>query len=156
MSASTADRLDQFELVSRVLLEIDDLQPTVAQSYLGMMDAWKPTWPLAEMAETFAPWEALPAGERERRVVSALNTNGWIPEAQAVMGVWFSGQLACLDDATAFVDAPADAYLGALVWGLLHTNPSGLPGPFFGEWAYPPSADVTWVSAPLPRSKAQR
>ncbi|MFM2072269.1 MAG: hypothetical protein RLZZ623_2532 [Actinomycetota bacterium] len=156
MSGNNADRLDQFVVVSRMLLELDELPSALAGVYLGMVDERWPIWPLADMAATFAQWRDLPAETRERLIIEALGANEWLPYAEGVLNVWFSGQLFVDDTNTTFVDAPAEAYLGALVWGLLHTHPSGMPGPFFGEWAYPPSDDITWVHTPSPTRRGAR
>lgn len=137
MQVPQRERTDRFVLVSRLLLDRDDLAPTVAGTYLAMLDDLDEGWPLDEMAAAFAPLAPLPVPERESRIVDDLRANPtWLAAAASVLKVWYSGQLSRADGT--MVPAPPEAFLGALVWPLVGTHPPGAPGPFFGEWAYPP------------------
>jgi hypothetical protein len=35
------------------------------------------------------------------------------------------------------VTAPIETYSSALVWQAIGGNPMGIPGPYYGNWAYP-------------------
>ena len=134
----TDTRLGRFMEVARLLLERDLPDHDLAQVYLGMLDDLDPHWPLDDMAHAFAALAHLPIDEREQRIVAELDeVDAWKTAAASVLQVWFSGGLTRADGSA--VPQPAEAYLGALLWPLVRTQPSGLPGPFFGEWAYPPT-----------------
>jgi len=131
-------RLERFVEVSQLLLERDGLDADLACVYLGMLDDLDPSWPLDDMADAFDALAHLPIDEREQQLVAELDeVDAWQTAAASVLQVWFSGGLTRADGSA--VPQPAEAYLGALLWSLVRTQPSGLPGPFFGEWAYPPT-----------------
>ena len=140
MSEAESDRLSRFVLVSRLLIDARDLESRTATTYLAMMDDLDPTWPLTDIAAAFALLEPLPPDPREAKIVALLQAKAaWMTAATNILNVWYSGQLARADGT--WVPAPPNAYLDALVWPLIGTHASGLPGPFFGEWAYPPSPE---------------
>ena len=139
MGGTETTRRSDFLLVSRLLLDLDELDDVVAGVYLTMLDDLDETWPLDAMAAAFAPLAPLPAPEREQKVVALLGANGpWYDAARNLLRVWYSGQLQRAD--RTWVPAPPAAYVNALVWPLLDTEAQGVPGPFFGSWAYPPVA----------------
>lgn len=132
------ERTDRFIELSRLLLEMDDVSPVSAAVYLHMLDDLDPAWPLDAMATALLPLLELPPAEREARLIAALrHVPAWRTATNNVLQVWYSGSLTRPDGA--LVAQPPEAYLGALVWQLLDTQAPGLPGPFFGEWAYPPT-----------------
>jgi hypothetical protein len=136
-----ATRAEQFLVVSRLLLDAPELDDVAAAVFLTMLDEFDAKWPLDAMAEAFAPLERLSPARREPRIVALLQEHAkWFVAAENVLKVWYSGQLA--RTMSTWVAAPPEAYLGALVWGLLDTQPQGVPGPFFGSWAYPPAGRV--------------
>lgn len=146
MSDSDAIRTEQFALISRLLIDAPSLDAAMVTVYLAMVDDLDDTWPSTPMATAFAPLAPLPADERERKIVDLLGKNpSWYAAAANILNVWYSGQLANANGE--YMVGPPAAYLGALVWGLAGTTPSGMPGPFFGEWAYPPSPQQTSISA---------
>jgi len=132
------ERTDRFVELSRLLLEMDDLSPVSAAAYLHMLDDLDSSWPLDPMAERLLPLRNLPPAERNARIVAALDeVAAWRRAATDLLQVWYSGSLTRTNGD--LVPQPPEAYLGALVWPLLDTQAPGLPGPFFGEWAYPPT-----------------
>jgi hypothetical protein len=132
------ERIDRFLELSRLLLEMDGLSPETGAVYLAMLDDLDPEWPLTAMARHLLPLGALPPAEREHLIMRALHADeAWHTAAFNLQYVWYIGSLSRPD--TSFVHQPPEAYLGALVWPLLGTQAPGLPGPFFGEWAYPPT-----------------
>lgn len=132
------ERTDRFVELSRLLLEMDELSPVSAAAYLHMLDDLDPSWPLDAMAEHLLALRELPPAEREARIIAALDeAPPWRAAAVDLLQVWYSGSLTRPDGD--LVAQPPEAYLGALVWPLLDTQAPGLPGPFFGEWAYPPT-----------------
>lgn len=132
------ERTDRFIELSRLLLEMDELSPVSAAAYLHMLDDLDPSWPLDAMAARLLPLHELPPAEREARIIAALRDEpAWCTATTDLLQVWYSGSLS-RPDGTAIAQPP-EAYLGALVWPLLDTQAPGLPGPFFGEWAYPPT-----------------
>lgn len=132
------ERTDRFVELSRLLLEMDELSPVSAAAYLHMLDDLDPSWPLDAMAEHLLALRELPPAEREARIIAALDeAPPWRAAAVDLLQVWYSGSLTRPDGG--LVAQPPEAYLGALVWPLLDTQAPGLPGPFFGEWAYPPT-----------------
>jgi hypothetical protein len=136
--------------LSRLLLDIDELSSTSAAAYLGMLDDLDSSWPLDAMAAHLLTLRHLPPEERERRIVAALRAETtWHDAAVNLLQVWYSGSLTRANGD--LVAQPPEAYLGALVWPLLDTQAPGLPGPFFGEWAYPP----TRVGAPVRTGREQ-
>lgn len=140
-------RGDRFVELSRLLLEIDELSPVSAAAYLGMLDDLDPSWPLDDMAAHLLPLRVLPPTEREQRIIAALRAEpAWKTATVNVLQVWYSGSLTRANGE--LIAQPPEAWLGALVWPLLDTQAPGLPGPFFGEWAYPP----TRVGSPVPAS----
>lgn len=144
------ERTDRFLGLSRLLLEMDELSPVSAAAYLRMLDDLDPAWPLDAMAVHLLAFRELPPAEREARVIAALRAEpAWHAATVNLLQVWYSGSLTRPNGD--LVAQPPEAYLGALVWPLLDTQAPGLPGPFFGEWAYPP----TRVGSPG-RSEAQR
>ncbi len=137
------DRNDRFLELSRLLLEMDALSAATSAVYLRMLDDLDPSWPLEAMAVHLLPLRELPPAEREARIIAALRAQrSWHDATVNVLQVWYSGSLTRPNGD--LVAQPPEAYLGALVWPLLDTQAPGLPGPFFGEWAYPP----TRVGAP--------
>lgn len=55
--------------------------------------------------------------------------------ARNIIIVWYNGYLGNNMP-------PADVYASALVWQVIRANPPGIPGPYYGEWAYPPSTPI--------------
>lgn len=138
------ERTRRFLELSRLLLEIDELSPVSATAYMHMLDDLDPAWPLDAMAAHLLPLRTLPPAEREARIIAALRAEpSWYAATVSLLQVWYSGSLTRPDGG--LVAQPPEAYLGALVWPLLDTQAPGLPGPFFGEWAYPP----TRVGSPM-------
>ena len=73
----------------------------------------------------------------------------WYDAAANLLKVWYCGQLNRADGSS--VPGPPAAFINALVWGLADTRAQGVPGPFFGEWAYPPARDESSVAPPWGR-----
>jgi hypothetical protein len=135
---SDHERLEAFLGLSRLLLELDELDSRAGAVYLAMLDDLDAVWPLDAMAHGLLPLAHLPADERERRIIDALDDHPpWHAATVDLLQVWYTGSLNRPDSQP--VTQPPQAYLGALVWTLLDTQAPGLPGPFFGEWAYPPT-----------------
>ena len=54
---------------------------------------------------------------------------------QNIVIVWYNG----------FIGTnlpPKEIYPAALVWQVIRGNPPGIPGPYYGEWAYPPAEPI--------------
>jgi len=54
---------------------------------------------------------------------------------QSLLIVWYNGSIGAQQ-------APADAYPHTLVWEAIAARPAGIPGPYFGSWAYPPPMPI--------------
>jgi hypothetical protein len=65
--------------------------------------------------------------------------------AKSIVALWYCAGLLDLTppkDETSVsgfmrIAAPAEAYASALVWKAVGGNPMGVPGPYYGNWAYP-------------------
>jgi len=62
--------------------------------------------------------------------------------ARGVIALWHSAAL--LGDFMGYYikTAPIETYASARAWRAIGGNPMGIPGPYYGSWAYPPAVPV--------------
>jgi hypothetical protein len=144
-SAEPAD-LDDFIRLSEVLLDARGQLPRAAAAEVYAIvvaaaparygiDGTQP--PIAALLATFREVAAAGPDGLEDRLVTMLYADGTLgPMAKNVIITWYNGGLGLA------VLSPAN-YGAALVWPAISAQPPGLPGPYFGSWAYPPPSMVT-------------
>lgn len=144
MSTEPPD-LDVFIRLSEVLLEASDLSRSAAAEVYAIVAAAAPARygidgsqpPMTALLATFAEQEAFGAEGLADRLVGVLYADGTLgPMAKNLIITWYNGGLGLA------VLSPAN-YGAALVWPAISAQPPGLPGPYYGSWAYPPPNLVT-------------
>ncbi|HEU5271373.1 MAG TPA: sugar dehydrogenase complex small subunit [Jatrophihabitans sp.] len=137
--------LDVFIRLSEVLLDASGLSRSAAAEVYAIVVAAAPARygidgsqpPMTALLATFAEQEALGAEGLADRLVSVLYADGTLgPMAKNLIITWYNGGLGLA------VLSPAN-YGAALVWPVISAQPPGLPGPYYGSWAYPPPNLVT-------------
>jgi hypothetical protein len=147
LSDEPAD-LEDFLRLSEVLLDAPgQLSRSAAREVYAIVVAAAPArygidGAQAPMTALLATFDEVVAGgpdNLEARLVSVLYADGTLgPMAKNLIVTWYNGGLGLA------VLSPAN-YGAALVWPAISAQPPGLPGPYFGSWAYPPPS---LVSAP--------
>lgn len=157
MNATSFPRagLQEFIRISELVLDEFPLPPAAAQTYLDIVLRATPAryapgdyyeGPGHVPADDPHPFDALWAvcsqlaldgdaglAERFMAVVSADVT--LVTLVRNILIVWYNGYLG--------TDMPgAQAYAAARVWPAIGANPPGLPGPYYGHWAYPPERPI--------------
>jgi len=91
-----------------------------------------PPPPMAALLATFREQEAAGPDGLADRLVAVLYADGTLgPMAKNLIVTWYNGGLG-------LAVLSAANYGAALVWPAISAQPPGLPGPYFGSWAYPP------------------
>lgn len=128
-----------FLRLSEVLLDQADLDPGYGAECMRLVAAGAPSkygsdphvTPMAALLATFRELAKDPTDLADR-TVAVLYADGTLgPMARNLLIVWYNGFLG-----STVVDAAN--YGGALVWPAISAEPPGLPGRFYGHWAYPP------------------
>lgn len=143
--AEPAD-LDDFLRLSELLLDArGQLTRSAACEVYAIVAAAAPArygidgdlTPMTALLATFNEVAAEGPDGLEDRLVSVLYADGTLgPMAKNLIVTWYNGGLGLA------VLSPAN-YGAALVWPAISAQPPGLPGPYFGNWAYPPPGLVT-------------
>ena len=146
--------LDVFIRLSEVLLDTTGLSRSAAAEVYAIVAAAAPASygidgtqpPMAALLATFREQEAFGAQGLEARLVSVLYADGTLgPLAKNLIITWYNGGLGLA------VLSPAN-YGAALVWPAISAQPPGLPGPYYGSWAYPPPLLVSEPSSEIAAS----
>ncbi|MDQ1720819.1 MAG: hypothetical protein QOI26_553 [Pseudonocardiales bacterium] len=145
--------LDDFIRLSEVLLDArGQLSRSAAIEVYAIVVAAAPARygidgtqpPMTALLATFNEVAAAGPDDVEKRLVSVLYADGTLgPMAKNVIITWYNGGLGMA------VLSPAN-YGAALVWPAISAQPPGLPGPYFGNWAYPPPGLVSAPAATAP------
>ncbi len=144
MSDPAPEDLDTFIELSEVLLDTRPLDRHTARSVFGIIERAAPAHygqdgsvtPLQALLATFRQLCRQSSDDLESRVVSTLYADGTLgPLAKNLLITWYNGALG--SDVL-----PSRDYAAALVWSAISAQPPGLPGPYFGSWAYPPPRPV--------------
>lgn len=132
-----------FLRLSEILLDEHDLDPGYAAECMRLVVAAAPptygsdpdTTPMQALLATFRELATEPAdlAERTTAVLYADGTLG--PVTRNILIAWYNGFLG-----SQVIDAAH--YGGALVWPAISAEPPGLPGRFYGNWAYPPPEPI--------------
>lgn len=154
--------LDAFIRLSEVLLDAHGRLPRAAAAEVYAIvvaaaparygiDGTQP--PMTALLATFNEVAADGPDGLEDRLVSVLYADGTLgPMAKNLIITWYNGGLGLA------VLSPAN-YGAALVWPAISAEPPGLPGPYFGNWAYPPpglvAAPTADTAAPAQASPMQ-
>lgn len=149
------EHLDEFLALSSVLLDVEraKLPPQAGRIFFQMLlDATPPY----DGAESPAHPRQTPA-ERTMDVVFRIFRElraepSPVPLEQRLANVYYKDiilggvvQNLIIVWYNAAIDtrqAPAEAYPYALVWSAISGHALGMPGPYFGSWAYPPPAPI--------------
>jgi hypothetical protein len=135
----SADDVATFIRLSEVLLDANELSVAAAVEYYAIVARAAPTRygstglpAMTALLDTFRRIEADGGDDLEARTVAVLYADGTLATmARNLLITWYNGGLG-LDT------APASVYADALVWPAIGAEPPGLPGRYYGGWAYPP------------------
>jgi hypothetical protein len=138
-----AEQLATFVRLSEVLLDARGLSQDAAREYYAIVRRAAPTSygstgvaPMTALLDTFCRVEADGPDDLEARTVAVLYADGVLATmAKNLLITWYNGGLG-LDV------APATVYADALVWPAIGAEPPGLPGRYYGSWAFPPPLAV--------------
>jgi hypothetical protein len=153
--AGRDERVLQFQRISELLLDWRPLPLNAARAYFEIILAVTPRYYAPgdiyepqniEHAEDPHPFDVLWTlfQELEQESIAALEDRFCaITTAdvtlntlvQNIITVWYNG----------FIGSylpPAEIYAAALVWQVIQANPPGIPGPYYGHWAYPPAEPI--------------
>lgn len=143
VGAPTDGDLATFLGLSRILLDEQHLDPGYAAECMRLVVAAAPATygsdpgrtPMQALLATFRELATAPA-DLAARTTAVLYADGTLgPMTRNILIAWYNGFLG-----SDVVDAAH--YGGALVWPAISAEPPGLPGRFYGNWAYPPPQPV--------------
>lgn len=137
------EELDLFIQLSEVLLDERGLPRETARAFFRIVaGAAPPTYgvggehPMAVALDTFRRMRDESPDDLETRLTSIFYPDMVLgPLVRNILIVWYNGVVG-----TAV--GPPDTYPDALVWKAISAHPPGLPGPYYGSWAYPPPRPV--------------
>jgi hypothetical protein len=160
----TLPRLGTFMRLSRVLLGADELAlelpEELGRTYHATLVAavgWmkenpdaKPQYSYADIEATLDAFERIAASNppdleevvREGIVAAPGQTS---VVAKTIISLWYCAAIIDLTPgAPGFISwtAPKQTYGQALIWKTFGGNPMGIPGPYYGNWAYPSTVPV--------------
>lgn len=126
--------LQAFMDVSTVMLDIPDLPADAGAAYCAIWIAAAPKPSTIDLFfQVYDQVRAtVPAADLERALATVYGGDIELsPVLQNLIIVWYNGAIGT-------ATAPARYYGDALVWKVIGGHPLGMPGPYFGGWAYPP------------------
>jgi hypothetical protein len=148
------EHLRRFIRISEVLLDAADLPEAAARAFFRIILEATPRYyapgdiyvegsancldphPFDALWEVFTQLEQESTDDLETRFNATLTADVSLSIlARNIIIVWYNGYLGNNMP-------PAEIYPCALVWQVIRANPPGIPGPYYGEWAYPPSNPI--------------
>jgi hypothetical protein len=154
-ATSDAGRVSKFQRISEVLLDWSPLPRDAGSAYFNII--------LAVTPEHYAPGDIyvpMPCGQiddphpfdvlwtvfeelekespdnLETRLCAITSADVTLNTlVQNILIVWYNGFIGSYMP-------PAEIYASALVWQVIRANPPGIPGPYYGHWAYPPPEPI--------------
>lgn len=148
------EQLRRFIRISEVLLDATHLPEAAARAFFRIILENTPTYyapgdryvedpidgidphPFDVLWEVFSQLEEESTEDLESRFNATLAADVSLSIlARNIIIVWYNGYLGNNMP-------PAEVYASALVWQVIRANPPGIPGPYYGEWAYPPSDPI--------------
>ncbi len=138
-----AERLDLFLRLSETMLDARPLRASTGRAFLRLVEQASPgryglggSSLLDAVLLTFRRLHDESTDDLERRTANVLYADLTLgPVLKNVLVVWYNGGLGG-------AVGPPETYADALVWPAISANPPGLPGPYYGHWAYPPERPV--------------
>lgn len=129
------------DVASRHLAPKDNLSPYGHNSPFP----YTPPYSLADVQAMLSV--TIPEDEAGRAAaLKALLTAGDGPSkaAQSLMALWYCAAILDLSGAMGYFikTAPIQTWPAGRVWPAIGGNPMGVPGPYYGNWAYPPPSPV--------------
>lgn len=155
MPSQPRSGLEEFVRISELVLDQHPLPLAAAQIYMDIVlratpDRYAPgdffEGPGHVPADDPHPLDALwavysqlaldgDAGLAERFMAVTAADVTLVALVRNILIVWYNGYLGA--------DVPGvQGYAAALVWPAIGANPPGLPGPYYGHWAYPPERPI--------------
>lgn len=132
---------EAIELASKHLAPKDNLSPYGHNSPYP----YTPPYSLQDVQTLLSM--TLPADEPARgaaltALLSALD--GPAKAARSTLALWYCAALLDLGSPMAFFikTAPIQCWPAGRIWPAIGGNPMGVPGPYYGNWAYPPPSPV--------------
>jgi hypothetical protein len=160
---SGRDAIGPFLGLSAVLLERTGLEPWIGRAYLKTLigfatppGAAKPNAPAytaldiervlrryAELQSAFARDPVSLVQHVQNELLRAADA-GTANVTRSVAALWYCAGIVEFDSGMGFmsVAAPIETYSSALVWQTVGANPMGIPGPYYGNWAYPAPVQI--------------
>lgn len=155
--------LDAFLELSEVMTARPNLPRETAREFFGMLlDATQPWYGNPSYDARLDPQDEAPPRPRtldvlfelfsalkqedndqtlEQRVVRTIYPDIELSTVvKNLLIVWYNGALGSRQCSSA-------AYPHTLVWEAISAHPAGIPGPYFGSWAYPPPQPIEHPSA---------
>lgn len=158
---TVSERLAAYMHLSRVLVGADELALSLAE-WLGVAyfatlirgaekaardPSFTPQYTLADIRDTLARFDEIVASQ-PGDLEAAVQQQMVAPEGpistvtKSILALWYCAGLIDLTpppQGMGFLTmtAPKATYAEALVWKTMGANPMGVPGPYYGNWAYP-------------------
>ncbi|NEO77615.1 hypothetical protein [Moorena sp. SIO4G3] len=156
------ERLQRFIRISEVLLDEKDLPDKTAQSYLKIVLEVTPNYygpgdryerrlnsssdpdPFDALWEVFCQLDAEGTADLEAQLTATTAADTVLNNlVKNIIIIWYNGYLGDRMP-------PSETYPDALVWKAIGANPPGIPGPYYGHWAYPP---INPICQPIDNAK---
>lgn len=77
------------------------------------------------------------------------------PVAKSLTYLWYTASLPDLGSGFQLLMAERATYASGLVWDYISGNPMGIPGPYYGNWGYPPPQLILDPGADAPGAGAR-
>lgn len=165
------DALDPFMRLSQVLVGPAELADWVGRAYLGTLLAGatekggptqSPEYHRTDIRAVLVRFEQLERQYGERSALLAQQVTKQLvlsPEpgianvTKSIAALWYCAGLIEFTSGKGFMTraAPKETYATALAWQAVGGNPMGMPGPYYGNWAYP---SPTLIQPPEPEASA--
>jgi hypothetical protein len=159
--ARAAATLARFLAADRLYTDASGVPLARTVTQLLPATGYAPPYAPADVKEMLAAFATLPAGASVEQVRTALltdptsgasSTSGVAIATRQATALWYASALIDLTSSYGWIikRAPIQTYDSALVFAVIGAPATGMPGPYYGNWAYPPPEVVVEPDRPAP------